>query len=206
MSTRERWIVYPLLFLALGTAIKPKLVPAERVSCRKLEVVDEEMRPRIRLTAATASVDGEFRITNQHGKPVVVLRADAATQAGLIQTLSSNGQVQTAMMSSAGGGEGEIKIINLRGNPVVMLKADAATRAGLIETLSDDGKPQTAMMSSATGGEVAAFDLGVRKSVALGHRDGRFGLIETDLETSLETAALMFVPIAKLAVLSKLVP
>ena len=45
MSTRERWIVYPLLFLALGTAIKPKLVPAERVSCRHLEVVDEKLEP-----------------------------------------------------------------------------------------------------------------------------------------------------------------
>jgi hypothetical protein len=52
MTTRERWIVYPLLFLALGTAIKPKLVPAERVTCRFLEVVDQELRPRIRMTAA----------------------------------------------------------------------------------------------------------------------------------------------------------
>jgi hypothetical protein len=157
MSTRERWVVYPLLFLALGTAIKPKLVPAERVSCRFLEVVDQELRPRIRLTAGAAD-------------------------------------------------EGAIRIINRIGQPVVVLRTDAATRAGLIETLSDDGKPQTAMMSSATGGEVAAFDLGVRKSVALGHRDGRFGLIETELKTDLETAAPTFVPISKLAILSKQVP
>jgi hypothetical protein len=87
-----------------------------------------------------------------------------------------------------------------------MLKADAATRAGLIETLSDTGHVQTAMMSSATGGEVAAFDLGPRKSVALGHRDGRFGLIETDLETNLGTAAPTFLPIARLAALLKFFP
>jgi hypothetical protein len=87
-----------------------------------------------------------------------------------------------------------------------VLRADAATRAGLIETLSDDGKPQTAMMSSATGGEVAAFDLGLLTTVALGHRDGRFGLIETDLKTDLESAAPAFVPIAKLAALLKFFP
>lgn len=153
MSTRERWIVYPLLFLALGTAIKPKLVPAERVSCRRLEVVDEELQPRIRLTAGASD-------------------------------------------------EGEIRIINQSGQPVVMLKSDAKTRAGLIETLNDNGQMQTAMMSSATGGEVAAFDLDERNSVRLGHHDGQIGFMHTDIKSATAT----FVPIAKLAILSKLFP
>jgi hypothetical protein len=201
MSTRERWIVYPLLFLALGTAIKPKLVPAERVICRNLEVVDDELQPRIRLSTA-ASDDGEIRIINRGSKAVVLLKSGAATQAGIIETFNSHGQVQTAMMSSGSGGEGEIRINNRGGNPVVMLKADAATQAGLIETLNDDGRPQTAMMSSATGGEVAAFDLGVRNSVAIGHRDGRFGLLHFDFESKTST----FVPIAKLATLVRFFP
>jgi hypothetical protein len=201
MSTRERWIVYPLLFLALGTAIKPKVVPAERVICRNLEVVDDALEPRIRLSAA-GSNDGEIRILNRAGKAVVLLESDAAAGAGSIKTLGSNGQVQTTMAASASGGDGEIRINNRGGRPVVVLKADAATRSGLIETLNDDGRVQTAMMSSATGGEIAAFDAGLRNSVTLGHRDGRFGLLQIDLET----AASTFVPIAKLAVLSKLVP
>jgi hypothetical protein len=149
MSTRERWIVYPLLFLALGTAIKPKLVPAERMACRILEVVDRELRPRIRLTAGPSD-------------------------------------------------DGEIKIVNRGGTPVVMLKSDAATRAGLIETLSDDGRVQTAMMSSAAGGEVAAFDLDVLNSVRLGHHDGQIGFMY------IEKTRSTFVPIARLAILSKL--
>jgi hypothetical protein len=201
MSTRERWIVYPLLFLALGTAIKPKLVPAERVTCRNLEVVDDELQPRIRLSTA-ASDDGEIRIINRDGKAVVLLKSGAATQSGLIETLNSHGQVQTAIMSSGSGGDGEIRINNRGGKPVVMLKADAATRAGLIATLNDDGRMQTAMMSSASGGEVAAFDLGERNSVAIGHRDGRFGLLQIDLETATST----YVPIAKLATLARFFP
>jgi hypothetical protein len=69
MSTRERWIVYPLLFLALGTALRPKLAPtfeasimqvtsddvksrkltADRVTCRSLTIVDDQQRPRLEL-------------------------------------------------------------------------------------------------------------------------------------------------------------
>ena len=69
MSTRERWIVYPLLFLALGTALRPKLAPtfeasimqitsddvksreltADRITCRSLTIVDDQNRPRIEL-------------------------------------------------------------------------------------------------------------------------------------------------------------
>jgi hypothetical protein len=160
MSTRERWIVYPLLFLALGTAIKPKLVPPElrglemasgnlqanRIICRSLDVVDDDSRPYIRMTTSNSTK------------------------------------------------EAEIQVINRRGKPVISLHADAATRAGLIETLNDDGRPQTAMMSSATGGEIAAFDIDRRRSVALGHRDGRFGLIETNLLTGRSA----FVPISQL--------
>ena len=65
MSQRERWIVYPLLFLALGLALRDKLVSpksltAGTVSCYQLEVLgqadchqltvrDGEGNPRIRL-------------------------------------------------------------------------------------------------------------------------------------------------------------
>ena len=41
MSTRERWIVYPLLFLALGAALRDKLVEKieiSRLKCNRLEV------------------------------------------------------------------------------------------------------------------------------------------------------------------------
>jgi hypothetical protein len=43
MSERERWIVYPLLFLALGVSLREKLVPTlpESVYCKELVVVDE---------------------------------------------------------------------------------------------------------------------------------------------------------------------
>ena len=45
MSERERWIVYPLLFLALGAALRDKLVDrttAKSIVCQELTIVDEE--------------------------------------------------------------------------------------------------------------------------------------------------------------------
>jgi hypothetical protein len=45
MSERERWVVYPLLFLALGAALRDKLFDStttKRVVCQELTVVDDE--------------------------------------------------------------------------------------------------------------------------------------------------------------------
>jgi hypothetical protein len=119
MSTRERWIVYPLLFLALGAAIKPKLealeagapgastvdLDVDRIRCRALYVVGADNRPRIRMAPALTSGEGELQITDERGKAMVRLRAEAASRGGLIETLREDGSIQTAMMSNADGGE-----------------------------------------------------------------------------------------------------
>src|SRR3954466_9616554 len=44
MTERERWIVYPLLFLALGAALRDKLVDrttTKNIVCQQLSIVDE---------------------------------------------------------------------------------------------------------------------------------------------------------------------
>lgn len=58
MSDRERWIVYPLLFLALAVSLRDKLtqtVRAERVECRALILNDARQRPRLMLAPAAAA-------------------------------------------------------------------------------------------------------------------------------------------------------
>jgi hypothetical protein len=45
MTERERWIVYPLLFLALGAALRDKLIDrttTKSIVCQELSIVDEE--------------------------------------------------------------------------------------------------------------------------------------------------------------------
>src|SRR6185312_11083483 len=44
MTERERWIVYPLLFLALGAALRDKLIDrttTKSIVCQELSIVDE---------------------------------------------------------------------------------------------------------------------------------------------------------------------
>lgn len=45
MSERERWVVYPLLFLALGASLRDKLVDrttTKSIACQELLIVDEQ--------------------------------------------------------------------------------------------------------------------------------------------------------------------
>jgi hypothetical protein len=54
MNERERWIVYPLLFLALGASLRDKIIKtteSQRIKCQGLVVVDSEDRPLLVLGA-----------------------------------------------------------------------------------------------------------------------------------------------------------
>ena len=46
MTVNERWVVYPLLFLSLGVAMRDKMVPPDEVAAnwRGIESVAEEAR------------------------------------------------------------------------------------------------------------------------------------------------------------------
>jgi len=60
MSERERWIVYPLLFLTLGIALRDKLggtakkIEAQRVVCEQLVVSNEKAGPQVVLDSTKA--------------------------------------------------------------------------------------------------------------------------------------------------------
>ncbi len=53
MNDRERWIIYPLLFLALGAALRDKLLKqtrADQIVCSRMILVDTDGRPMAYLT------------------------------------------------------------------------------------------------------------------------------------------------------------
>jgi hypothetical protein len=170
MSTRERWIVYPLLFLALGTALRPKLAPTFEASI--MQVTSDEVKSR-ELTAN--------RVTSDDVKSRK-LTADRVTCRSLT-IVDGQKRPRIELVVHAHTGDGEVRLVNNDGVPVVSLQSDAQTRAGLIETRSNDGRAQTALWSTESGGEVVAFDRGPTQTISIGHRDGRAGLIETNLKT-----------------------
>ncbi len=90
MTERERWIVYPLLFLALGSALRDKMLKqtsSDRILCQQLMVLDRNGQPaavieenRLQLLGASSQLgvqgavqahsvnaDGLF----QQGQPIV---------------------------------------------------------------------------------------------------------------------------------------
>ncbi|QDU87093.1 hypothetical protein Pla175_04480 [Pirellulimonas nuda] len=85
MTDRERWIIYPLLFLALGAALRDKLAKrtlSDQLVCKTLLVVDEKGRVLSQLEGdslriGSKSGEGEIRV----GKVL----ADGV-QAGTVQT------------------------------------------------------------------------------------------------------------------------
>jgi hypothetical protein len=78
MTERERWVVYPLLFLALGAALRDKLfdrTTSRVIVCQELRVVDED-------------------ITGQRpGRLLAWIRPERAIGSEPIGTLDVNGRI-----------------------------------------------------------------------------------------------------------------
>ena len=154
MSDRERWIVYPLLLLALGASLKNKLtktVDTEHVVCRRLTLINDEGKP---LMAFGANRDGTFGvIESKQG------------------ALSINGPVRAKQMRCE-----ELAIIDRDGQrcmtlDVAYMKKDdgsAETHSGRLTLFDAKNKPQVALAKSPVGGTVTAFD-DTGKGVIIGH-------------------------------------
>ena len=82
MTDRERWIIYPLLFLALGAALRDKLAKqtsAKLIVCEQIYMTDAEGRP-------TALLSGEglrFDVAGNLGNGLI--RANVIDAQGLFE-------------------------------------------------------------------------------------------------------------------------
>ena len=121
MTTRERWVVYPLLFLSLGLALRDKIIPpnmqaesieAETIRCDQLvagraessllTIAGESGEARIRLLAG-ANRTGRLEVFGQHGEVLFLAGADGSGQAGVAEVFAS-GKPQVQLRSSDTGG------------------------------------------------------------------------------------------------------
>lgn len=101
MNDRERWIVYPLLFLALGAALRDKIAKqtrAKQIACETLYLVDSEGRTMAYLTGNELRFD-----QGGAGNGFVVANAMDA------QAFTQRGQ-RLAPAGAAGGGSGTVKL------------------------------------------------------------------------------------------------
>ena len=111
MSTRERWIVYPLLFLTLGIVMRDKFVPAarfeanelaaERIHCNQLRV--DQVASAGGLAVQTIQCS-ELAVAGPNGRPTVILVTDPKNKGGAIETLSATGAPLVRLLPTDSGG------------------------------------------------------------------------------------------------------
>lgn len=146
MSTRERWVMYPLLFMTLGIALRDKLIPPAQLGNLRTRVEAGEIAaPRIHC--------GELRVGR-----VVCERLEAK------QSESIQSQCHAMIVTAANG------------QPVVVLGPDANTQAGTVETFTAGGVPQIRLTSTDTGGAVTTIGHSGQVTLIMGHVDQNLGI------------------------------
>lgn len=144
MSTRERWIVYPLLFLTLGITLRESYelkhglpdhlraseMAAREIHCEKLQVaqllcdqadVVQMARARQMVCERVESGQSACRslfVNGSNGRPVVVAIMDPRNHNGLLEILSANRAPLVQLQSNEGGGM--VTAIDQTGKAVLM--------------------------------------------------------------------------------------
>jgi len=166
MSDRERWIVYPLLFLTLGIALRNQFLPtrrfgavdlragelsAQKIFCKDLVVLEKGECNQLQTD--------QFQFNEALGKHI---RTVGLTEC--VQLKAGQAECQAML------------IVNAEGKPVVMAGADKNSQAGVIQTMNTTGMPLVQIRATDSGGVVTTVGHGGKVLVAMGHEGQNFGV------------------------------
>jgi hypothetical protein len=120
MTNRERWIVYPLLFLTLGLSMRDKVAPPSprfmrpginatnvrcvHLQCQDLTVTGPNGKKRVRM-GVTPSQAGQMEVYGSDHTMVLVAGADNTGRSGRMQTFAANKTRQVLLHSTDRGGQ-----------------------------------------------------------------------------------------------------
>ncbi|MCC6127049.1 MAG: hypothetical protein IT426_18980 [Pirellulales bacterium] len=167
MSARERWIVYPLLFLTLGIAMRNQFLPTKRmgavdfragelsaqtIHCNNLEVMQDG------IVHKNLGVAQELQFQRARGNAI---RTDYAESQ---QSKTGEAEFQ------------KLAVTDAQGKPVVVMLEDQNTKSGAIQTMTAAGAPQVQIHSNNAGGVVKAIGHLGQALVAMGHEGKVFGV------------------------------
>lgn len=114
MSERERWVVYPLLFLTLGISLREKMIQpiSDQVRCRRLAVYDEDNRKVAEIAPMEVTLPGtnetahagSLRMMDPFGLPIVSVDFEGLNVSGSLDVFGPvNRQVVHIGSSESGG-------------------------------------------------------------------------------------------------------
>jgi hypothetical protein len=154
MSTRERWIVYPLLFMTLGLAMRDKVYPPSKFWAGKVQAEEMDVKTvRCEQLEAASAVCG------------------IAKAAGLeVRELSVNGpkgghRVWLGVMQNQSG---QMELYGKDGQPVLVMGAEKTGRSGFLQTLAGDRSLQVLLHSLDGWGMVSAIGPGRTAACTMG--------------------------------------
>ncbi len=156
MSRRERWIVYPLLFMTLGIVMRDKVWP--QTQFQAIGITAEDVDAYRVISARTIRCDRlEVGQVQCRGLSVGRLSVGGAKGTDAIR------------LGVAADGDGLLQLAGKNGQPVVILGADESGESGMIELLDADSQPQVQLYSTPSGGKVKAIADPSAPSLTLGH-------------------------------------
>ncbi len=106
MSERERWIVYPLLFLAVFLGWRNQMprsgdLECQLIRCHGLLVTSPNGEPSVEISS-TAAQSGELRLFGADGgDALLVLRTDRTGNRGILETKDSDRTAQTLIVDKS---------------------------------------------------------------------------------------------------------
>jgi hypothetical protein len=150
MSDRERWIVYPLLFLTLGIALRNQFFPTRRFGAVDLRAGE--------ISAQRILCDELVVRDKAHCREVKFDKAEG----GAIQSDRADCHF--------------LNVVNAKGRPLVTAGEETSSGAGLIQTSDSRGMPLVQIRPSSGGGMVTAFGQQGNVLVELGHEERNFGV------------------------------
>ena len=99
MTSRERWTVYPLLFLSLGMGLRSRLtgvVDATTVHCETLTIAGRNGTTTARL-GSTPGNHGQIEFFGADGKPVLIAGTSADGRSGQVIIQNAKGKPQVGL-------------------------------------------------------------------------------------------------------------
>ena len=126
MSERERWIVYPLLFLTMGIALRDKMIRPidDEVRCRRLVVYDQNHRRVAEIAPMEVSVHGSdevlhagaLRLLDPFGLEFVNVDFEGLNVTGSIDVFGPVNKPVVHIGASGTGGGGVVQVFHRRGD------------------------------------------------------------------------------------------
>jgi hypothetical protein len=166
MSERERWIVYPLLFLTLGIALRNQFLPTRRfgaVDLRAGEISAQKIICNDLVIQETGKCNqfncDQFQFNQALGKHIraVGLAECALLKAGEIKSRAS-------------------LIVDADDKPAIIAGIDKNTQAGLLQIMSAAGAPIVRIGATNTGGAVSTVGRNGTVIVEMGVEGQNFGV------------------------------